>query len=140
MGEAPANKVTFFRELEKLESLTDDNDESGDDFACILALSKRNLGHTHSADALVSTSSSSSATLNPPRSNTAPRPSSQGATGSGSDDGMAPMAKNPALRSAKTMGALPEGKTEGPPCKRRRTYAARTIPGQQQVFKGLVFC
>lgn len=134
------DKVTFFTELEKLDALTDSQDQDEDDFARLIALSKRKAAQADSVDALVPTSSSSSAALNTttPRANASIQSSLQSVAGpeQEQDD---KMARKPALKSAKTTGNI-EDKPEGPPVKRRRTYAARTIPEQQQVFMGLVFC
>lgn len=145
MAAAPRNKEAFYKELEKLDDSTDDQTSDYDDFSRIIAASKGKARETGSTDALVPTSSSSSAHLNTnlPRVSTVPGRSSQSAAGPASSPGpeeMAPTAKKPVLKSAKTTGVLAENKAEGPPCKRRRTYAARTIPEQQQIFKGLVFC
>ena len=132
------DKVTFFTELEKLDALTDSQDQAEDDFSRLIALSKRKAD---SVDALVPTSSSSSAALNTihttSRANTSIQSSSESLAEPQEDE---EMARKPALKSAKTTGNICEDKPEGPPVKRRRTYAARTIPEQQQVFKGLVFC
>ena len=136
------DKVTFFTELEKLDTLTESQDQDEDDFSRLIALSKRRAAQADSVDALVPTSSSSSAALNTTasRANASIQSSSQSQSIAGpereQDEGMA---RKPALKSAKTTGNIEE-KPEGPPVKRRRTYAARTIPEQQQVFKGLVFC
>lgn len=146
MGGAPTrDKEAFYKELEKLDDLTDDHQSPEDDFSRLIAISKEKGRHTDSANALVPTSSSSSTSLNAnlPRANTAPECSSHSVAGSGLSPGHKEpenMAKKPALKSSKTTGALSESKTEGPPLKRRRAYAARTIPEQQQVFKGLAFC
>lgn len=134
------DKVTFFKELDKLDDLTDSQDQDEDDFAHLIALSKRKAAQADSVDALVPTSSSSSAAVNTttPRANTSIQSSSQSVPGPEQEQNEE-MARKPALKSAKTTGNIEE-KPEGPPVKRRRTYAARTIPEQQQVFKGLVFC
>lgn len=146
MGEAyTRDKEAFYRELDKLDDLTDDQGPE-DDFSRLIAVSKDKARYAHSANALVSTSMSSSTSLKekkPLRANTAPECSSQSVVGSSlapGYNGPEEMAKKPVLKSAKTTGALPESKPEGLPSKRRRTYAARTIPEQQQIFKGLVFC
>lgn len=137
------DKVTFFTELEKLDALTDSQDNDEDEFARLIALSKRKAAQADSVDALVPTSSSSSAALNTtttiPRANTSIQSSSQSVAGPEQEQDEE-MARKPALKSTKTTGNICEDKPEGPPVKRRRTYAARTIPEQQQVFKGLVFC
>lgn len=147
MAAAPTrNKEAFYRGLEKLDDLTE-GQTSDDDFSHIIAISKRRVRDTDFTNALVPTSSSSSAQLNAnlPRASTVPECSSRSEAGPGSasspgPEEMAPTAKKPALKSAKTTGALSESRAEGPPHKRRRTYAARLIPEQQQIFKGLVFC
>ena len=135
------DKVTFFKELDKLDDLTDSQDQDEDDFSRLIALSKRKAAQADSVDALVPTSSSSSAAVNTttPRANTSIQSSSQSVPGPEQEQNEE-MARKPALKSAKTTGNICEDKPEGPPVKRRRTYAARTIPEQQQVFKGLVFC
>lgn len=140
------DKEAFYKELEKLDDSTDDQASDYDDFSHLIAVSKGKAREMDSTDALVPTSSSSSSAhlnANLPRTSTVPECSSQSAAGPASSPGpeeMAPTAKKPVLKSAKTTGALTESKAEGPPCKRRRTYATRTIPEQQQIFKGLVFC
>lgn len=146
MAAAPTrNKEAFYKELEKLDDSTDDQTSDYDDFSHLIAVSRGKARETDSTDALVPTSSSSSAPLNATlsRASTAPECSSHSAAGPASIPGpeeMAPTAKKPVLKSAKTTGALTESKAEGPPYKRRRAYAARAIPEQQQIFKGLVFC
>lgn len=148
MGEAPTtrDKEAFYRELDRLDDLTDDQ-SSEDDLSRLIAKSRDKTRHEGSTNALVPTSAASSAAVNatkPVRANTAPECSSQIVAGSSLDPKhkeSGEMAKRPVLKGAKTTGALTESKTEDPPpVKRRRTYAARTIPEQQQVFKGLVFC
>ena len=139
------DKVIFFTELEKLDALTDSQDQNEDDFPRLIALSKRRAAQADSVDALVPTSSSSSAALNTTtsRANASIQSSSQSQSVAGPEQEQdEEMARKPALKSAKTTGTIedkPEG-PPGPPVKRRRTYAARTIPEQQQVLKGLVFC
>lgn len=144
-GAPTRDKEAFYKELEKLDDLTDDDQSPEDDLSRLIAISKEKRRQTDSANALVPTSSSSSTSLNAklPRVNTAPECSSHSVAGSDLSPGHKEpenLAKKPALKNSKTTGALPESNTEGPPLKRRRTYAARSIPEQQQVFKGLVFC
>lgn len=139
MGEATTNKEAFFKELEKLDELTDD--ETGDDFSRLITSSKKSAAEdTDSTASFVPTSSSSSAGLNLSHTNTVPESSSRSETSSKTDEMVSATERPLPLKSAKTTGAPEKSKPEGPPCKRRRTYAARTVPEHQQVFKGLVFC
>lgn len=143
MGEATTkniHKETFFKGLE-LNDLTDnDNDCGGDDFARLIRFSRRSPEVLDPTPSFMSTSSSASASLELSYTNTVPESPSRSETASRADE-MVSMAKRPPLlKSTKTTGTLSERAQEGPPCKRRRTYAARTVPEQQQIFKGLVFC
>lgn len=147
MGEAPTrDKEAFYKELDRLDDLTDDSQSPEDDLSRLIVKSRDKSKRKDSTNALGSPSAASSASLSvkkPARANTAPECSSQNVAGSSLNaEYKEPedMTTRPVLKSAKTTGALTESKAEGPPSKRRRTYAARTIPEQQQVFKGLVFC
>lgn len=147
MGEATTkntNKETFFKGLEELDDLTDnDNDNEvgdGNDFARLISFSRRSAEDTDSTPSFVPTSSSSSAGLELSYTNTVPESSSRSETAARTDEMVSTAKRPPPLKTAKTTRTLSERKQEGPPCKRRRTYAARTVPEQQQIFKGLVFC
>lgn len=149
MGEATTkntNKETFFKGLEELDDLTDNDkdnetgDGNGDDFSRLISFSRRSVEDTDSTPSFVPTSSSSSAGLELSYTNTVPESSSRSETKSKTDEMVSTAKRPPPLKTAKTTGTLSERKQEGPPCKRRRTYAARTVPEQQQIFKGLAFC
>lgn len=130
-------KETFFFDLVRLDSLTDDSEHAEDErLSRLISASKRN----HPAV------TSLSAAEGLPRTVSAPQPSSQVPN---PDDTNMPQelpqvakenSAKPTMKKSKTTGALPETKAEGPAHKRRRTYSARMIPEQMQIFKGLVFC
>lgn len=147
MGEATTqntNKEAFFKGLEELDDLMgNDNDNEagdGDDFARLISFSRRGVEYLDSTPSFVATSSSSSAGLELSYTNTVPESSFKSQTASRTDEMVSTAKRPPPLKTVKTTGTLSEGKQEGPPCKRRWTYAARTVPEQQQIFRGLVFC
>jgi len=151
MGEATTkntNKEAFFKGLEDLDDLTDDDNDNeagdGDDFAPLMIFlrrrRRRSVEDPDSTPSFVATSSSSSAGLEFSYTNTVPESSSRSETTSRAHDMVSTAKRPPPLKTAMSTGTLSERKQEGPPCKRRRTYAARTVPEQQQIFKGLIFC
>lgn len=134
-------KETFFSDLVRLDSLTDDSEHAEDErLSRLISASER----THSAVTSLSVAEGL------PRTVSAPQPLSQDAAVPNTDmptdmpQELSQVAKEnrakPTMKKSKTTAVLPETKAEGPAHKRRRTYSARMIPEPMQIFKGLVFC
>lgn len=149
MGEAATkntNKETFFKGLEELDDLTDNDhynetgDGNGDDFSRLIDFSRRSVEDPDSTPSFVPTSSSSSGGLELSYTNTVPDSSLRSEMASRANEMLSTAKRQLPLKTAKAIGTLSERKQEGPPCKKRRIYAARTVPERQQIFKGLVFC
>lgn len=142
MAQDLASKEVFFKELEKLDSLTDDSQNTEDDeFARIVSASR--TVQRNQPVAL------SPAVKKIKRARLAPGPSSRSPAGPHTDNTVmveeSPLVINgdsikPAMKRASTIGTPTETKTAGPASKRRQAYSSRAVPEQMQIFKGLVFC
>lgn len=142
MAQNLESKEAFFKELERLDSLTDDSQNTEDEeFARLISASRR---VEHERPVI-----SSPVAESVKRTRLAPQSSFRSLAGPHSDDTVmvqdSPLvtkedAVRPAMKRANTIGTPAETKARAPPNKRRRTYSARTVPEQMQIFKGLVFC
>lgn len=135
-----ASKEAFFSELVRLDALSDDSEDTADQGYARLISESRIPKCDYPPSSSQSVAKGLSRTVSAPQTSSrrvdsvhADMPRDQTQIPSESD-------RKPTMKRAKTTGALIEPKAEGPASKRRRTYAARTIPEEMQIFKGLVFC
>lgn len=140
-----AEKEAFFKELDKMGSMTDDpEDPEDEEFARLVSGTKLVQRKEAVAPSLP-------VVKNIDRTRSMPQPSLRSPAGPHSDDTItvreSPLVagddvKKPTMKRAATTGTLPETKAKGPGhvSKKRRSYSAKAIPEQQQIFKGLVFC
>ena len=143
MAQNLANKEAFFKELDKMGSMTDDSEDTDDEEFARLVSGTKNVGDK------APVTPSLPVVKNVDRTRSMPEPSPRGAAGPHSDDTImvqeSPIvtreeARKPTMKRAATTGTLPETKVEGPPGKKRRSFSSKAIPEQRQIFRGLVFC
>lgn len=133
MSKTTKDKEAFFKELEQLDYLTSDaEDNENDDISRLMLLSRK-------ADSPNPTDIPGSKELASIVLTDSGPQSSQGAV-SVEPETVSPVVANedpqkPVVERSKIMS---ENKTAA--SRKRRAYSTRTIPEQQQIFKGLIFC
>lgn len=131
-----ADKEAFFSQLDELDSVSDESPENPDDFDRVLQSATLELQRV----------SSLPVSSPPPLEPTSPTPllPTPRASPEGTGEPEVACARsipNPRAKGPLTTDTMTRGtKTGASRGSRKRKACARTIPEQQQIFKGLVFC
>lgn len=146
MGRSRAmSKANFFAALEDLDDSDDGQPDAGLSFQSILAASRPFRDISNQAAAV------EVASPNPPsliRANTEPQSSSEQRSQHLTEIQRnehhiftkSPEPKVRAVKRSNTTGTMPGITGNGPSTKKRKADALKSIPDEQQLFKGLVFC
>lgn len=135
-----SDKEIFFRELDNLDSLTNDDTDADDQFARILKTSRKPVGFMGAYSAITSSAI-------PPRlARIQSTPGSSVVKSASKEvscvDRLVPdTARNNRGRPKEMKRSLPSCNSEGPEerVKKRRAESFKLVPESQQIFKGLTF-
>ncbi|KAE8349313.1 hypothetical protein BDV28DRAFT_141497 [Aspergillus coremiiformis] len=141
MAQSALDKQAFFQELEKLDSLAEDSaDDTDEGFAQFIALSRDNTEPVHQAEPALPTSPAeksralgATSTLRSPSLGITDLKESGDTSIVVIEDTL-----NPSVKGSSCMGA-PKIKAGVLAGKKKRIATLKSVPEQQQIFKGLVF-
>lgn len=131
------DKDAFFKALEELDCLTGDSEDEAD-----IELS-RIIKRSKNSDKPSSSNCRDAPPLKLLRATSAPQSPSTSIAGSSTHSKMLVPGSDglqPGVKRSNTTGALTGRSEADKQSKRRRVMAPRTVPEEQQIFKGLVFC
>ncbi|KAE8150068.1 hypothetical protein BDV25DRAFT_172437 [Aspergillus avenaceus] len=131
MAQSVDEKVAFFRSLETLDNLLECSDDDADDFARMMTLWRHNAMTRSESLA----SRSPAANLSSLREDSVYLPTVPGGKGKREDCAVDDSGSSDIVTKS-TMGSTRQDKASG---KRKRSVVLKSVPEQQQIFKGLVF-